>query len=226
MFHTQTGDYYLPKFADADVIARAIKADAVYDENIYEAAKKFIKEDSIVLDVGSNFGQMAIMFSRHVGKNGLVYAFEANHFVYTILEKNVAINAVRVKPFEEAVHTTSDETLYFSEYNFDIFDSYGSFGIDYVNSQGTPVKTIALDDLDYPLPISFMKVDAQGGDLFAMQGARKIIKKYRMPIIFEYEYLFEEKLNMQFQEYVDFVGSIGYKFVRCYGGINHLILPQ
>ena len=59
-----------------------------------------------------------------------------------------------------------------------------------------------------------------------MQGARKIIEKYRMPILFEYEYLFEERNDMNFQQYVDFVRSIDYHFSRCILGQNHLILPN
>jgi hypothetical protein len=70
-----------------------------------------------------------------------------------------------------------------------------------------------------------MKIDVQGGDLFAMQGAVKTIEKYKMPIIFEYEYAFEEEQNLNFQEYVDFVKSINYKFARVINGQNYLILP-
>jgi len=47
-----------------------------------------------------------------------------------------------------------------------------------------------------------------------------------MPIIFEYEYLFEEELNLNFQEYVDFVNEINYKFERVINGQNYLILPK
>ena len=47
-----------------------------------------------------------------------------------------------------------------------------------------------------------------------------------MPIIFEYEYLFEEELNLSFQEYIDFVQSINYRFERVIMGQNYLIVPN
>jgi hypothetical protein len=59
-----------------------------------------------------------------------------------------------------------------------------------------------------------------------MQGAINTIQRFRMPIIFEYEYQFEEKYNYSFQEYVDFVTSIDYKFARVINGCNFLILPN
>ena len=83
-----------------------------------------------------------------------------------------------------------------------------------------------VDDTDFKLPVSFIKVDVQGGDLLALKGARKTIEKYRMPIIFEYEWVFEQELNLCFQDYVDFVSSINYKFDRVINGQNYLILPK
>jgi hypothetical protein len=71
-----------------------------------------------------------------------------------------------------------------------------------------------------------MKVDVQGGDLFALQGAIRTIAKHRMPIIFEYEYLFEDELSLRFQEYVDFVLAQGYYFAKVIMGQNYLVLPR
>ena len=71
-----------------------------------------------------------------------------------------------------------------------------------------------------------MKVDIQGGDLQAMQGAVKTIERNRMPIIFEYEYRFEDKLDLKFQDYVNFVHTIEYKFEKVIDGQNYLIIPR
>lgn len=104
--------------------------------------------------------------------------------------------------------------------------TYGSYGIDYHRSDGNEVKTIAIDDLNIDKPISFMKFDIQGADLFGMQGAIKTIKKNRMPILFEYESSLEGKVPVSFQDYIDFVKSIGYIFSRVPMPDNFLILPK
>ena len=106
------------------------------------------------------------------------------------------------------------------------FGTYGSYGIDYVNGTGRPVNTIAIDDIEFNLPISFMKIDIEGGELFALKGAIKTINKHRMPIIFEYGSHFEEELNLCFQEYVDFIKSINYRFEKIIDNINYLIVPN
>ena len=169
---------------------------------------------------------MAILFSKLVGDNGYIYAFEADDFIYSILEKNCKENASNIIPYIGAVHNKSDETLYFPEQDFETYDTYGSYGIDYLGGKGRAIKTITIDDIDYKLPVSFIKVDIEGGDLLALKGAIKTIEKYKCPILFEYEYQFEEKLNLSFQDYVDFVKKIDYHFERVIMGNNFLILPN
>jgi len=164
-YKTKTGNYYLPKDAHADNIAKAIIKNRIFEEPVYLASKNYIKPGSVVLDVGSNFGQMAILFSKLVGDSGYVHAFEADDFVFEILQKNAAENSKNIITHFGAVHNVSGETLHFPIQDFQRFGAYGAYGIDYKNNKGRPVKTIAIDDLVFELPISFMKVDVQGGGL-------------------------------------------------------------
>ncbi len=226
LYNTKTGKYYLPTDAHQDHIANTIKKDQIFDVEIYDIAKKYIKTGTIALDIGSNFGQLAIMMSKLVGDSGEVHAYEADDFVFEILEKNIQLNSKNIIAHFGAVHENNKETLYFPDQDFERFGTYGSYGIDYTTHKGRPVKTIMVDDTDFKLPVSFIKVDVQGGDLLALKGARKTIEKYRMPIIFEYEWVFEQELNLSFQDYVDFVSSINYKFDRVINGQNYLILPK
>lgn len=71
-----------------------------------------------------------------------------------------------------------------------------------------------------------MKVDVQGSDLFAMEGAKETIRKHKMPILFEFEQQFQQDFNTNFNMYVDFVKSINYKFAETIMGINFLIIPN
>ena len=223
---TATGKYYLPRDSDADLIAEAIRRDAIFDRPVYEVARQHIVPGTTALDVGSNFGQMAVLMSKLVGDAGEVHAFDADDFIYSILEKNAAMNAANIRTHFGAVHDKANETLYFPEQDFDRFGSYGSYGIDYVHGKGRPVPTIVIDDIPFRLPVTFMKVDVQGGDLLALRGAVRTIQRYQMPIVFEYEYAFEQELKLNFQEYVDFVREIDYRFASSIDGQNYLILPR
>jgi FkbM family methyltransferase len=225
---TATGNYYLPRDAQADVIAVAIRQGRVFDEEIVNVARKYIRPGSVAIDVGANFGQMSVIFSDLVGPTGKVYAFDADDFVFSLLEKNVAANGRvgRIVPTFGAVHNAPNETLYFPVQDFKRFTTYGSYAIAYGATTGRPVPSLTIDSLDISGDISFMKIDVQGGDLLAMQGAVQTIAKHRMPILFEYEYQFEAELKLSFQAYVDFVRDIGYRFENVINGYNYLIVPR
>jgi FkbM family methyltransferase len=171
---------------------------------------------------------MSILFSNLVGDNGHVHSFEANDWIFHILSKNIEANNKNkvITTHFGAVHNISGETLIFPEPDFKEWVCYGSYGVDYNAKSGKEVKSITIDSLEINEPISFMKIDIQGGDLQALQGAVKTINKNRMPIIFEYEYHFEDRFSLCFQDYLDFVNSIGYKFHKVLNGHNFLIIPK
>lgn len=225
---TVTGNYYLPTEAYRDVVANTIINNEIFEKEVVELASRYIKPGDTVLDIGSNFGQMSVLFSNMVGENGKVHSFDADDWVYEIFTKNIEANnkTGKIIPHFGAVHNMAGEILIFPDQDFEEFSAYGSYGIDYNAKQGRQVKTITIDDLNIEGPVHFMKIDIQGGDLQAMQGAVKTIEKNRMPILFEYEYNFEEKFSLCFQDYVDFVQSINYKFHKVVSGHNFLIIPK
>lgn len=226
-YKTPLGDFYVPSGATDDVIVNCIKEGIIFEPEIVETAKRFAKKDSVVLDVGANFGQMSVLFSDMVGHHGTVYAFEADDFVFDVLKKNIAAtHRKNIEPIFGAVFNDSGKELFFPKQDFKRFDAYGSYGIDPNASSGRKVRSLMIDDIDFTKPISFMKIDVQGSDLFAMQGARETIRKHQMPILFEFEQQFQDEFGTSFQDYVDFVDSIDYKFTDVINQINFLITPK
>jgi hypothetical protein len=125
-----------------------------------------------------------------------------------------------------AVYNTLGKKLVFPEPDFKRFPSYGSYGIDPNAREGRTVESVTIDSLAIEGPVSFMKVDIQGSDLFALQGARETILKYKMPILFEYEEQFQKDFHTSFDDYIDFVRSINYRFEKIIYGINYLVVPK
>src|SRR4029077_11080136 len=66
-YETSTGRYYLPTDAPQDCVISRIKSGGVFDSEVVEIAKPYMRPGSTVLDVGANFGQMSVLFSRFVG---------------------------------------------------------------------------------------------------------------------------------------------------------------
>ena len=77
--------------------------------NSINKLKDFIEPDTIVLDLGANFGQMSILWSK-CKPNIKVYAFEASKYVFSILKKNVNLNSANVEAINALVgNETNDE---------------------------------------------------------------------------------------------------------------------
>ena len=227
-FQTQIGNYFLPSDTPHnDIVASCIKSGCIFEPEVVEIANQFIEKGSIVLDIGANFGQMSLLFSQSVGDNGQVFAFEADDYIYHILLKNLqANNCNNVRAFLGAIYDVSNQDMIYPLQDFDRFGSYGSFGIDPNAKSGRKVKSIAIDDLNIRDRISFVKIDVQGSDLFALRGAVETIKRHQMPILFEFEQRFQDEFHTSFQDYVDFVDSISYRFERTVNDINFLIVPD
>jgi len=227
LYETSTGRYYLPTDAPQDCVINCIKSGEVYEPEIVETAKAYIRPGSTVLDVGANFGQMSVLFSRFVGAGGQVHSFEADPFVYELLQKTLAANNCQnVTAHLGAVYDRLNQQLFYPVQDFKRFAHYGAYGIDPNATAGRTVKTLTIDGLNINTPISFMKVDIQGSDLFALRGAVETIKRHRMPIIFEFEQQFQAEFRTSFQDYVDFVNSISYRFEKLVMDINYLIVPR
>jgi FkbM family methyltransferase len=227
LFGTSLGTYYLPSDAPNDIIILRMKAGQVFEAEIVDALRPFVEVGSAVVDVGSNLGQMALLFSEMVGENGLVYAIEADPYIYSILCKNVAVNnRANVRTINGAAYDHADDTVLYPEQDFKELGSYGSYGVDPTAKEGRPIRTLTIDGLKLDRHISVIKVDIQGCDLIAMRGARETIAKHKPTIIFEFEEEFQKRFGTSFEQYMAFVESIGYRTARIINGINYLIVPR
>lgn len=227
IFRNKAGRFAVPLFPDDDVITQSIVAGTVFEPEIVEIARQYIRPGTVAIDVGANFGQMTMLFSGMVGPEGAVYSIEADDYVHHVLTTNIALNgAANVTALQKAAHERDGEVVYFPEQDFVKFHTYGSYGIAHNASVGRRVETMTIDSLNIQREVSFMKVDVQGCDLFAMRGAVETIAKHKMPIIFEYEEQFQDDFQTCFDDYVNFVREIGYRFVKTVKSINYVIAPR
>lgn len=223
-YNTLNGSFYLPFFAFQDVIRNTIIKNKIYEEEVYNAVKKKIKPNSIVLDIGSNYGQMSILWSK-VKQGVQVYSFEASSYIFTILKKNIEINNANVKAFNNIVGNVSDKLAYISKSKLDKYTSYGSNKLEFTKEKknSDKIECIKIDDIAFNQNISVMKIDVQGFDLHVLKGAKETIKKYEMPIIFEYDKELEKDFNYNFRDFQNFLEEIKYKIILKIDKNNYLI---
>ena len=65
-YEVPNGNYYLPKNCEGDSVANAIKDGKLVDAEILDLAKSYITPNSIILDIGAKYGQLAIEFSKAI----------------------------------------------------------------------------------------------------------------------------------------------------------------
>jgi FkbM family methyltransferase len=222
-YPSATGPFWLPRSAPDDVVVAEIVHGHVFEEDVIRALRPFIERGSAVIDVGACFGQMSQLFAEAVGPDGEVHAFEANAFCAEIVRRNV--NGRNIQVHECAAWEVSGARLSFPEPDFRRFGSWGSYSIDPSGGRGVPVRSLALDDLPTRRRVSAVKIDVQGSDLFVLRGARKLLARDRPAVVFEFEQQFQDEFKTSFQDYVDLVRELDYRFRDVILGINFLIVP-
>lgn len=140
------------------------------------------KYDEVVYDVGSQFGDWAVLWAKKYGAR--VYAFEPLKFNVEVIKDNIALNAV-----ENRVHVLNTAVGDGSEVSYCVDGDM----MRYTSSNPVTSHSLALDDLirgkdgdvnSVPLP-SILKIDVEGFEMQVLQGARNIIKSCQPRIIIE-----------------------------------------
>lgn len=136
-----------------------------------------VSAGNVVYDLGANVGFLTMLASELVGPAGRVYAFEPLPRNLLYLHKHVAMNHLENVEIIEAAVAASEGKARFDE------DAHNGAG--HVAPHGQiEVRTIGLDEMvaSGALPPDVMKLDIEGGELEALQGARRVLSESR-PVV-------------------------------------------
>lgn len=134
----------------------------------------------IVIDGGGCWGDTALYFSNLVGENGRVYCYEFVPDNLKVLQKNLELNPAlgkRVELVKKALSDRSGEQLFFQAQG-----PASTVSKENPSANLDTVETLAIDDLviQQGIPrVDFIKMDIEGAELKALQGARNTIQKWR-----------------------------------------------
>ena len=150
----------------------------------WQMLDELIPEGSIVCEVGANYGTHTTNLAKLVGPSGAVHAFEPQRIVFQALCGNVALNGLsNVWCYHLAVgkssgHITVPPLDYMKPANI------GGVSLQ-ENGPGERVGLVRLDDvLDVP-ELQLIKIDVEGMELEVLEGAAKLISKYRPGLYIE-----------------------------------------
>ncbi len=151
----------------------------VPDFNYYQHFYK-VKHEDVILDAGANCGHLSIFFSKLVGKDGLVYAFEPDKFNIERINKNIELNATL------ADNIRIEELLLWNENKWVNFYEAGTVGSSAVwipdAAQCVQKEAIRIDDWvqkNNIKKLDFIKMDIEGAEIEALDGCMQIIENLK-----------------------------------------------
>ena len=161
----------------------------------------FSRNANIAYDIGAEMGYYSLAFLRCMGGSGKVYAFEANE--------------ERVLKFSELVKRNN------AEERIKVFEAYVTNEEDL--DLGSSLKKISLDSFVYkqgnPAP-NVIKMDIEGEELKALQGAEKMLREYRPRLMIE---IHSRDLAIQCPAYLE---KLGYKVRTIKQGWFNKLFPE
>lgn len=176
-----------------------------YYEPLLEFGHKLLDKGDRAVDGGANQGIFACAFAAAVGSTGHVYAFEPQAYAVSCIHRNARLNAMRnITVFEGALSDAIGETFLVTDRGpvaaFTSMEPQGSNPI--------KVRSFSIDGLasaNELCDVQFVKLDVEGAELKALQGARSMVRRAKPRICIE---AWSEKL---YEEIEAFLSPLGYK---------------
>lgn len=227
VFTTPHGVFHFPppELAGHDPVINFMVNGGVFEPYIIDYCAKHIKPGTTVIDAGANWGQMTVAFSKLVGETGQVHSIESSNFVVTYLERTLAANPSCknvVLHHRAGWHTSGEQLEMLIPYSGVAYSGAGIRGSHDTRENPTHmIESLAIDDMEFTSPVSVIKIDAQGSDVYILQGAKKTLEKYHPVVVLEYETMYESLFDVQKQQLLDFLDSINYTEVGSVDNNQH-----
>jgi FkbM family methyltransferase len=175
------------------------------------AIRKFIRPGNIVLDIGANVGCHALLFSKLVGPDGRVIAFEPTDWAFRKLVRNKELNVdlcpqnLVLEKIAIAGHSRKSERVKFRS-------SWRLFGPqEEPEPQLVDISTV--DDYleaSATMKVDFIKVDVDGYEYKVIKGALKTLQTHKPVLMLELGHNSLEGVGDQLEALVDCLFSLGY----------------
>lgn len=186
------------------------------DKTITDVLNQFVKPGEVVLDIGANLGQWALLMSRHVGAQGKVHSFEPAEEFHAVLSKMLTtFKCSNVSAHKLAL---SDRT---GKLGFVTHNEQGEYlsGEAHIATEGEKtdgsVEAIRLDEFVNRFPdmrrAVLMKIDVEGAELSVFKGGEQFLRTVRPVIHSEVEDRHCSRYGHKAADVFAFLQSLGYE---------------
>jgi len=193
----------------------------VYESEITKYFLNNVKEDSVFLDIGANFGYYTCLVSKKIdaGKGGKVYSFEPNRNAFELLQKNIMLNWINSSGvfLNNFALSDSEGEVSFKNYKYRFGGSQfytEDESSDAINTmEVVKVSTKTLDSyLGESSKVDFMKIDVEGAEFKVLKGAEKTIDRSNdVKIVLEWSISQFKGHGIAPESFVEFFKNKGFK---------------
>ncbi len=177
---------------------------------LYELATK----STIIIDIGTNIGEVVLNFARILDNKGKVYGFEPNNHSFQKLQKNISLNNFNCIEIMNYGLSHNNENFELSEVIPENAGANRILAAKTTNIPSQTIQTMRFDDFvsnKQITNIDLIKIDVEGFEYFVLQGAKATLEKYKPKLFIE---LIDKHLKVHgfsARILVDFLDNLGYK---------------
>jgi FkbM family methyltransferase len=161
-----------------------------YELNLQNVLGSLVSPGMVVYDIGANVGYVSVMFGRITGAEGSVFCFEALPENQNRLNDNLELNKelTNFVSVPIAVADKSGKVSFMVHNSDDMGKIKGSSGREETYQDAIEIDAISIDDFVFDqknTPPNLIKLDIEGGEIFAIPGMMRVIHKYQPTLIVE-----------------------------------------
>ena len=166
------------------------------------------------LDIGGNIGTHAILLSKKLTK-GRVYTFEPQSLIFSVLQNNLLLNSCdNVRAYRFAISNEDHSTISMQPFTFNKKTiNNAALRVDLEGAMGDLTLTRTLDSFKFQ-KVDFIKIDIQGSEVKALQGAKNLICDQKPIMFIEIEEQYLQELGTSTKELIETIFSLNYVLYR------------
>lgn len=208
------GGYAMYVAENDHAVGGSILTTHTYEPGVSDVFRRLLKPGMTVIDIGANIGWFTMLSAHLVGSAGRVFAIEPGPVNGRFLLLNKAVNHFDQVTLIHAAASDDIQSLAYSS----------SFSNGFVSDLATATPAEVLDaDIVFSLPIDLVvpatlsvdliKVDVEGWEMKALNGARQIIERCKPWIIAEFTPpALEGFSKVTGEQFLQALGAYGYQF--------------
>lgn len=155
-----------------------------HEVQVQQALVRSLRAGDHVWDVGANIGSTALVAARIVGQCGRVVAIEPDPDCAAAIRTNAALNGLGAIEVVEAAAADRVGVAELVVVRDRLWTRLSSVGDHELSERRVAVRTIALDDVEWPPP-TVVKIDVEGAELDVVAGMTGLLRDARPLVICE-----------------------------------------